>query len=98
VDYDVVAFILVFVLFAAVHASLLDSIRKSAPQLASQLGWFGPGYWIGIFWFRPVFRRFLRNGRFDAELAAHPRLLLLARMELALWWLSLIALAVAIAF
>ena len=96
-NYKVVAFVAVFVTFAAVHATLVDGLRR-VPHLFERLGWIGPGYWLGIFWFRPAYRRFLRGGRFDSELVSHPRLLLLARAEWLLWWLSLLVMAAAVIF
>ena len=98
VDLGIVFVVLAFVVFAAVHATLVEGIRHSAPDLAPKLGWFGPGYWLGVFWFRPVYRRFLRAGQFDADLSAHPKLLRLAQVERLLWYLSVVAIAAAFIF
>jgi hypothetical protein len=89
VDPEVVAATVALALCAAADAALVDGIRKSAPNLMPKLGWLGPLYSLGIFWWRPAYRRFLKAGRFDPELTAHPKLLRLAQLEWFLWYLSL---------
>jgi hypothetical protein len=95
-DLKVIIVVVTLALFAGTHATLIQGIRQSAPNLVPKLGWFGPLYWLGLFWWRPAYRRFLNGGQFDAELSAHPNLLRLAQAERLLWYLSLLAIVAAI--
>jgi len=96
VDLEVVVVVVALALCAAADATLIDGIRHKAPNLVSRLGWLGPAYWMGVFWFRPAYRRFLKAGRFDPELSAHPKLLRIAQAEWVLWYVSLLAVLAAI--
>jgi hypothetical protein len=95
VDAEVVVITVALALFIATDTTLVEGIRRSAPSLAPRLGWLGPAYWL-FSWFRPAYRRFMKHGRFDAELSAHPKLLRLAQAERLLWYLSLFAIAAVI--
>jgi len=96
VELEVIAVMVSIALCAAADATLVEGIRRSAPNLMPKLGWLGPLYSLGFFWFRPAYRRFLKAGRFDPELAAHPRLLLLAQAEWVLWYVSFLGILSAV--
>ena len=98
IDLKLVLIVLTFAAFAAVHATLIDGIRQSAPDLLPRLGWLGPLYWWGPFVWRPAYRKFLKNGEFDAEISAHPSLLRLAQIERLLWYVQFAIVLVAIAW
>jgi hypothetical protein len=93
-EYKILAIVLVTTLLEGVHATLVQDIRNSMPDLLKRLGRAGPGYYVfGLFWYLPTYRKFLTSRAFEAELSGHPKLLALANVEFLLWyamWATLI--------
>jgi hypothetical protein len=96
-EYKFALVALTLALLEGTHANLSQRIKTAEPEIYKTLGITGPGYFFfGLFWFAPTYRRFLTSHKFASVLSGHPELVRLGEVELILWYVMWLSVALAV--